>query len=112
MEINYNNIYLFGISLSAIVLILTLTNMVPTLNFGVTVFATILIIISGLITWISDIYYNHKIEEEKAAQYWEVWNHHPFKRINDKKRVNLIVFIFIMSSTIILSRLFILLREV
>ncbi len=112
MDINYKTIYLFGISLSAIILLSTLTNKITTLNFGATVFATIAIIVYGLVTWIIDIYLDHKADEEEASQYWDVWFYHPFKEIKDKKRANLIAFIIVVSLIILFSWLFVWLRRV
>ena len=112
MDINYKKIYFFGISLSAIIIILTLTNKITTLNFGATVFATIAIIVYGLIARIIDIYLEHKTKEEVASQYRDVWFYHPFKEIKNKKMANLIVFVIVVSLIILFSWLSVWFRRV
>lgn len=106
LDLNYKTIYFFGISLSAIVLLLTLIGEITKLNFNATVFATIIIILTGLVIWIIDIYFDHKIDEEEASQHWNVWFYSPFKELKDKKRNNLIAFIVIVSLIILFSWLF------
>lgn len=103
LELNYRTVYFFFISISAIILILMLTDNITKLNFKSTVIATILIILSGVATWIYDIYLEHCADEEEASQYWHVWFYPPFKELKDKQRIALIVFVVFVSIVTLFS---------
>lgn len=103
LELNYRTVYFFVMSISALTLILTLTNTITQLNFKATVIATILIIISGIITWIYDLSLQHKADEEEANQYWRVWFYHPFKELKDKQRTGLVWFVVSVIIILLLS---------
>ncbi len=103
LDLNYRTVYFFVMSLSAIILVLTLTNTITQLNFKATIVATILIIILGIITWIYDLFLQHKADEEEASQYWNVWFYPPFKELKDKQRKGLTWFIVSVVVILLLS---------